>query len=306
MKVSKELTILSHSVLSGDQTERTYVIGVAPGEGAFNISSSNVTIEGFHILGSPFEADSHKVGIYLEGVHNCSLSNNTLILNDLGIVLNGSQDNYLSSNLISFGSEGIVLNSSANNTLSNNLVMTNNYGILLNDSANNTVINDISENVSNNNDNKDILLALLKEKYSTDSQNIQKRGYVVGVTKLGEINTSLQNGPVFLKLGAEWCPSCQAMKPILKKLATMYGGKATVMSIDVDQKPELRDYFGVHYIPDSSVIMGIENGEYVYMQENGNVSKDKSQASIVGLKDEEVFEKVMDLALLYKMKEKSG
>ena len=73
------------------------------------------------------------------------------------------------------------------------------------------------------------------------------------------------------------------------------------MSIDVDQKPELRDYFGVHYIPDSSVIMGIENGEYVYMQENGNVSKDKSQASIVGLKDEKVFEKVMDLALLHKV-----
>ena len=52
--------------------------------------------------------------------------------------------------------------------------------------------------------------------------------------------------------------------------------------------------------------MGIENGEYVYMQENGNVSKDRSQARIVGLRDKEVYEKILDLALLHEAKEKSN
>jgi len=331
IKVDKELTIISHSTLSGDRADRTYVIGALPEENIFDIYSSNVTMEGFCIFGCPSETNFHRIGIYLEGVENCSLSNNTLILNDLGIVLNDSQGNYLNRNLINLGSNGIVLDNSENNILSNNLVATNNHGILLNNSVNNTFINKIaglssiriyqingsidlmpplnkilsgnnSENVSNNNN---ILLALLSEKYSKNLRNTQEKSDVVQVTELGQINTSLQKGPVFFRLGAEWCPSCQAMKPILGELATEYRGKATIMSADVDQRPEFRAYLGVRYIPDSSVIMGIENGEYVYMQENGNVSKDRSQARIVGLRNKEVFEKVLDLALLYESKEKS-
>ena len=45
----------------------------------------------------------------------------------------------------------------------------------------------------------------------------------------------------------------------------------------MDKSPEVRGYFGVESIPDSFVIVGIENGKYVYMQENGKVSTDRSQ-----------------------------
>jgi thioredoxin 1 len=113
-----------------------------------------------------------------------------------------------------------------------------------------------------------------------------------------QINTSLQKGPVFLKIGAEWCEACQEMKPILNELATEYGGKATIMSVDVDKSLKLADYFGVSSMPDSSVIVGIENGEYVYMQQNGKTTTDRSQARIVGLNDKKVFENVLNLALL--------
>ncbi|WP_269852181.1 thioredoxin family protein [Methanosarcina horonobensis] len=112
------------------------------------------------------------------------------------------------------------------------------------------------------------------------------------------MNTSLQEGPVFLRLGAEWCSSCQSLKPIMSELAAEYGGKATIMSADIDQNPELKTYFGVKYIPDSSVIVGIEEGEYVYMQENGSVSKDRSQARIVRLKNKQAFERLLNLSLL--------
>ncbi len=87
------------------------------------------------------------------------------------------------------------------------------------------------------------------------------------------------------------------MKPILKDLATEYAGKATIMSIDVDKSPKLIDYFGVDSVPDSSVIVGIENNEYVYMQEDGKASKDRFQTRIMGLRDKQEFEKVLDLAL---------
>lgn len=87
------------------------------------------------------------------------------------------------------------------------------------------------------------------------------------------------------------------MEPILQELANKYEGKATIMSVDIDQSPEFIEYFGVNSIPDSCVIIGIENGEYVYMQEAGNASKDRFTARILGLRDEQEFEKVLDLAL---------
>ena len=146
---------------------------------------------------------------------------------------------------------------------------------------------------------------------STRSDVGQGKNTVVKITQLEQINTSLQKGPVFLKIGAIWCPACRSMKPILEKLAVEYGGNATIASVDVDKDPELAEYFGVKTIPDSCVIVGIENGTYIYMQENGNVSADRCQANIIGLNDtdnndEKRFEKVLGLAILQQGKGKSN
>lgn len=129
---------------------------------------------------------------------------------------------------------------------------------------------------------------------------------VVKITQLEQINTSLPTGPVFLKMGSKWCPACRSMKPILENLSAEYEGNATIASVDVDQSPELAEYFGVEAIPDSCVIVGIENGEYVYMNEDGNVSTDRSQAKMVGLNDSDeiMFKKVLNLALLQQGKDK--
>lgn len=120
---------------------------------------------------------------------------------------------------------------------------------------------------------------------------------VVELTQLNQINTALKKGPVFLRIGAVWCPYCQEMKPILKEMAAKYKGKATIMSADVDKSPKLVDYFGVSSLPDSCVIVGIKNGKYVYMKQNGKTTTDKSQAAIIGLQDKKVFENVLNLAI---------
>ena len=130
-----------------------------------------------------------------------------------------------------------------------------------------------------------------------NSQNISGKKAGMEATQLEQIKTSLQKGPVFLKIGAEWCEPCQEMKPILNELATEYKGKATIISIDVDQSPKLADYFGVSSIPNSFVIVGIKNGEYVYMQEDGSVTTDKFKGRIQGLMDKGMYEKVLNLAL---------
>ena len=87
------------------------------------------------------------------------------------------------------------------------------------------------------------------------------------------------------------------MKPILSGLATEYKGKTTIMSADIDKSSELADYFEVDSIPDSSVIVSIKDGKYVYMQQNGKTTTDRSKASIIGLNDKKVFEKILNLAL---------
>jgi len=122
---------------------------------------------------------------------------------------------------------------------------------------------------------------------------------VENLTDLEQINASVQEGPVLVKVGAEWCGPCQEMKPVLSDLAAEYTGKATIMSVDIDESPNLSTYFVTSYIPDSFVVVGLENGEYVYMQENGNVTADRFQARVLGLKDIQVYEELMDRAVLY-------
>lgn len=142
VNVNKELAIISSTDLSGDIMNRTYVIGAVPTNDVFNIRSSNVTISGFHIIGGPSRMDMYQeAGLRLEGVQNCLLSNNTLILNDAGIVLNNSQRNVLENNLIGLGTSGIRLTGSNDNSLSENEILTTSEGILLENSANNTFMN---------------------------------------------------------------------------------------------------------------------------------------------------------------------
>jgi thioredoxin 1 len=131
----------------------------------------------------------------------------------------------------------------------------------------------------------------------TDSKVSLTKNTVVEVTQLDQINKALEKGPVLLKIGSEWCESCQKMKPIISELATEYGGKATIMVADVDQSPKIADYFGVNYMPDSSVIVGIENGKYVYIQEDGTISNDRLRSRIFGIRDKEKFKKILDLAI---------
>jgi thioredoxin 1 len=129
------------------------------------------------------------------------------------------------------------------------------------------------------------------------SRNISGKGAVVEATKLEQINSSLKKGPVLLKIGAKWCDACQEMEPMLAQLAAEYGDKVTVMTVDIDKSPKLADYFGINVIPDTSVIVGIKKGEYVYMREDGNVSTDRFKARILKLEDKEVFEKTLNFAL---------
>ncbi len=120
---------------------------------------------------------------------------------------------------------------------------------------------------------------------------------VVEVNDLEQINEALAEGPIFLKLGSEGCGPCREMEPIMDEMAKEYEGKATIMFVDINRSPHLAAYFNVGYIPDSCVIAGLENGNYLYMQQDGSVTEDRMQARMIGLRDKETFEARLELAL---------
>jgi thioredoxin 1 len=140
---------------------------------------------------------------------------------------------------------------------------------------------------------------------NTTPQETQEGSSVVEVTSLEQINASLKQGPVLMKIGSKHCGPCQAMKPMLKELATEYSGKATIASIDITESPDLETYFEIGYVPDTSLIVGMENGKYIYMQEDGKVTKDRFQARIQGQMEKEVYENRINLALLQEGKSTS-
>lgn len=55
---------------------------------------------------------------------------------------------------------------------------------------------------------------------------------------------------------AEWCSSCQALKPVLADLAKKYFGLIKFHELDVVASPETADAYGVRSLPTSFIFHG--------------------------------------------------
>jgi parallel beta-helix repeat protein len=165
VNVNKELTIVSES----DNPEDTIIQAEDSTDHVFEVTASNVTINGFSIKGTNYAG---KAGIVLFRAVNCSINNNNLSNNVFGIRLIDSSNNKLNSNIASGNTNagialvylssnnelkdntasgnagtGINLDESNGNKLINNEVSNNGAGIILVDSNNNKLTNNkISSN----------------------------------------------------------------------------------------------------------------------------------------------------------------
>ena len=56
-------------------------------------------------------------------------------------------------------------------------------------------------------------------------------------------------GAVLVDFGAEWCPPCKAMGPVLELVAKEFEGKALIGKLDVDANPQTTAKYGVRNLP---------------------------------------------------------
>ena len=52
-----------------------------------------------------------------------------------------------------------------------------------------------------------------------------------------------------IDFGAQWCPPCRMMEPVVEELTKDFDGKATIAQVDVDQSQDLANLFGIRSIP---------------------------------------------------------
>lgn len=55
--------------------------------------------------------------------------------------------------------------------------------------------------------------------------------------------------PVMVDFGANWCPPCRAISPLVDTLAEEYAGKAKIAKLDVDTNPVITARYGVRNLP---------------------------------------------------------
>lgn len=80
-----------------------------------------------------------------------------------------------------------------------------------------------------------------------------------------------QKLPKLIELGAETCPACQIMKPILKELKKEYEGRIIIEIIDINERPEEVGKYNIRVIP--TQILFDANGKEVGRHE-GFISKE--------------------------------
>jgi thioredoxin 1 len=120
---------------------------------------------------------------------------------------------------------------------------------------------------------------------------------LVEVTNLSQINEALDKGPVVLKLGSKECIPCKEQEQVLSELLPQYRDSASMMLIDVNEYPEFAETFNVVSIPDTSVIVDIEDGKYVYMRPDGSKSSERTSARFIGVTDKETLSETLHKAV---------
>lgn len=90
--------------------------------------------------------------------------------------------------------------------------------------------------------------------------------------------------PVFVDFWAEWCGPCRVIAPSVQQLAEELKGRLTVVKVNVDEKPDVAQTYGIQSIP---TLMLFREGRIIakwigampYARLKGEVEKQLSQVA---------------------------
>ena len=82
-------------------------------------------------------------------------------------------------------------------------------------------------------------------------------GEVVEITDASHFDGLIRRSraPVLVDFGADWCPPCRRMRPILEQFARERAGRTVVLSVNVDGNRPLASRHGIRSIPALFVYM---------------------------------------------------
>jgi len=94
----------------------------------------------------------------------------------------------------------------------------------------------------------------------------------INTSEIKDLDAALKTKlPVVLKLGAEWCPPCKKMKPIISELSKEENGKVVFLDIDIEKNRALSGKYQIRLIP--TIIIFDKTGKEKFKTE-GFMSKE--------------------------------
>ena len=89
-------------------------------------------------------------------------------------------------------------------------------------------------------------------------------------------NTAIKNtGTVLVDFGAEWCPPCKKMEPVIKNLQTNNPGKFTLLKVDGGKDEDLLKQFSITALP---VFIIFKDGKQVWRKDGIATEKEMNDA----------------------------
>jgi thioredoxin 1 len=114
---------------------------------------------------------------------------------------------------------------------------------------------------------------------------------------MGDIDSALAKGPVFLEFETRECGYCKQQRPISQQLESEYAGKVTFFFVDAMENRDLARAFQVTGVPQIDLIASKSDGKYTYIDKDGAPSDSIGASRFMGLTQKDALKTALDAAI---------
>ncbi len=133
--------------------------------------------------------------------------------------------------------------------------------------------------------------------YSAGTQTAVQQPVTYSKISMGDIDSALAKGPVFIEFETKECGYCKQQRPISQQLETDYAGKVTFFFVDANENRDLARTFQVTGVPQINVIASKSGDKYTYIDKNGAPSDSIGASRFIGLTQKDALKTAIDSAM---------